>query len=104
MNSNGFQVLTKAGPNTQVVQGIPIGRLNKLEQQVAALIAQGTGGFSIKTATPAADGTTTTFTFSAAPTVIITDQGRVLTNGNGVAITGVTAVLDVAPTFNIFGF
>jgi hypothetical protein len=84
-------------PNETMVPSFPIGRLNKLENLVNAIIL-GLG----TTPTESADGSRTSFTFPAPVKVIVVDGTNVLSEGLGFTNTGNIATLYTPPNFSIF--
>lgn len=89
-------------PNERMLPSLPIGRINRLEILVNALLLN--VGITPKTPIEIPNGTIVTYTFSTTFKVIVVDQSRVLTENNGYTLdgTGLIATLDVAPVSSIF--
>lgn len=99
-----------APANTTAVQGIPIGRLNNIDNRVSALEqAGGSSGFQQPTS-GAVDGSNATFVWTKSPNVIVVDQGRPMQriSSDGTVnwtVSGsgpYTTVLAVAPNYDVF--
>lgn len=92
-------------PKTTAVQGIPIGKLNDLQNQINKLNPSSGSGFQVPTS-GAVNGTNNSFTWATAPNVLVVDNGRAMrsTSADGtVNWTGTTTtVLTIAPNNDIF--
>lgn len=83
-----------------------INKLSNLQTQVNNIpTASSSSSFGLIALTSGAiDGTNSVYVWASAPNVLITDGGRVLTNGDGFTLVGTTTTLDVYPNRVLIAF
>lgn len=92
-----MQYLATLSNKEMAVQGIPIGRLAKLEAQVASLIANSFQGL-VELSTTSPNGSQTTFAFTHTPKVILlTGQVQILNTDYTVVGNNITFINSIVP-------